>query len=302
MRRELFAAVLLCASALSADETLSGNKALIYNTAHRIIHLADGSDLLLYNGSQMPHERTPIFGFLSSARGVEFDRPLRLWQWIPDELAQGTAGQIYGGASAPNGKRLAITGGWLGPDHRGHNGIFILEWVESGSVSNCWRLRSWFDVKGATVGDIAFGPDDVVLVTWHKESSNEAAATLAAFSWVGQKLAELFPNLAHVDAYAGAADTRYSRIARIAEGSYVMYDSAAQAVRYFELNVDNQRINVVDVMTVPAKFGRTVSFCDFRVRGDGIDFTKRSLSERGPVDTRLMLHRDGSIEQSRVRE
>jgi hypothetical protein len=303
MRRALLAIVFLSVSALASDDTLSGNKALIYDTAHRIIHLADGSDLLLYNGPQMSHERTPIFAFLSSARGVEFDRPLRLWQWIPSELADGTAGQIFSGASSSDGRRLAIVGGWMGAtDHRGHNGVFILEWVETGNARDYWRLRSWFDVKGATIGEVAFGPDDVILLTWHKETSDAVAPTLAAFSWTGQKLGEFFPNAAHVDAYQGAADTRYSRIARTADASYVMYDSAAQVVRYLDLHVIDQRVDAVEVKSIPAKFGRTANFCSFGVQADGIALMKRSLSDRGPVDTRLTLHRDGSIEEARIRE
>ena len=299
-RREVLAILLLSVSALAADDgSLSSNKALIRNSAHRIIQLADGSELLLYSASEMPHERNPIFGFLSSARGMEFDRPLRLWQWIPNELAEGTAGQIYGGASSPDGKRLAITGGWLGKnDHRGHNGVFVLEWVDSGNMRDYWRVRSWFDVKGATVGDVAFGPNDTILVTWHKETSDATAPTLAAFSWTGQKLGEFFPNAAHVDAYDGATDTRYSRIVGTADGSYVMYDSAAQAVRYFDLHAADQRIAATELKSVPVKFGRTANFCTFRVQSNGVDFTKRSLSDRGPIDTRLTLRRDGIVEQS----
>ena len=299
MRRVALAIAFLSISAAAADQSLSGNKALIYDTAHRIIRLADGSDLLLYNGSQMPRERAPIFAFLSSARGAAFDRPLRVWQWIPNELAEGTAGQIYGGASSADGKRLAVTAGWLGrDDHRGHNGVFILEWVDSGNMRDYWRLKSWFDVKGATVGDIALASDDIILVTWHKESSDPAAPTLAAFSWSGQKLADFFSNASHVAAYEGAADTRYSRIARTAERSYVMYDSAAQSVRYFDLNVDGRRVDAVERASIPVKFGRTANFYGFRVQADGIDFVKRSPGDRGPADTQLTLHRDGSLDRS----
>jgi len=117
------------------------------------------------------------------------------------------------------------------------------------------------------------------------------ASTLAVFSRSGQKLGEFFPNERHADAVKGATDTRYSRLVRTGERSYVFYDSAAQRVRYFDLLVSPAgNLAVNETRSLPTDFDREKSFARFDADPMGVAFTSRvHYSNRAPSDSVLTM-------------
>src|ERR1700760_2202049 len=118
----------------------------VYDLTSRIIPFGDGSQLLLYRPDP-PNGRPPAMqAFFVSKDGREHDQNLRLEQFILDEISPGTFGQIRGGAMSSDNQWIALVGGWASVhDHRGHNGIFLLQ-----RKNGTWRMKSWFDLPGIT--------------------------------------------------------------------------------------------------------------------------------------------------------
>lgn len=206
--------------------TTDAQRAIVYGEAFRLIRLSDGSDLLLHD-TRSPNEPRSVDGFLASAGGPAHDRPLRTSILLPrGVVAEGTSGHIYSASMSDDHQHLALVVGWLGAsDNRGHNGVVVLKKTDRGGVW-LWDRVSWFDVKGMTIGEIAFGPGDLLIVTSRNEAEPRAAVTL--FSRDGTKLATF--------AGDGAPAKRtwsphYMRLARISADSYALYDPESSVVR-----------------------------------------------------------------------
>lgn len=71
-------------------------------------------------------------------------------------------------------------------DRRGHSGVFLLQQEPK---SGYWRVKSWFEVPGASPGDIAFSPDDTLLLLAQKgRAEGGPAPILTIFPYSGQNL------------------------------------------------------------------------------------------------------------------
>src|SRR5207249_6161716 len=77
-------------------------------------------------------------------------------------------------------------------DKHGHNGVFVLHKEGPGGY---WRLESWFDVPDMALGDVAFGPDNILLVTSRPHFPKSTEIPLVTiFSTGGQNLGSFVPS------------------------------------------------------------------------------------------------------------
>ncbi len=251
MRSALFTfalAATLAAHGASIDPSVSRDSTTrrlpLFAATQRLIHLPDGSNLLIYQPDP-PDGRPPRMDVFIVARGddAQKDRSFRLELFIPDQIAKDYPGQIRSVAMSSDHQWLAAVGGWLGVrDQHGHNGVFVLHNEGPGGF---WRLKSWFDVPDMAVGDIAFGPDDLLLVTSrpHRPSSAEIPI-VTLFSFGGQSLGSFVPSSNHSNALE-------MRLLRTGENSYALYDPEIAQVRYLSLTSNH---TVVQERAVPIPF------------------------------------------------
>jgi hypothetical protein len=266
-----------------------------YEAAHRIVRLSDGSDLLLYRPDP-PDERPPSMqAFLVSARGRGDDRNFRLEQWLPDEIAPGSRGQIHSGSLSPDHRWLAFSVGWLSVrDHRGHSGILVLERREG---AGNWKLKSWFESPAVSVGDVEFGSDDLLLVLAQRWSpEGRATSILAVYSFAGQELAFLNTPNTHGD--RPPSSTYDSRIVRVNDRTAAVYDLGASLVRYVKMNGDSRHPLLKETRAVPIPFATDrVNLVGFDPRPDGRVIFARSVIVEGSKGKTIMtvVDPDGSI-------
>jgi len=240
-----------CASSIRPREAtpVPAANRIVYDLTNRIISFGDGSQLLLYQPDP-PNGRPPSMqAFLVSKDGRGHDQNLRLEQFILSEISPGTSGQIRGGAMSADHQWIALVGGWASVhDHRGHNGIFLLQ-----HANETWRIKSWFDLPRITVGDVAFGPDDTIAVlTQPTKPEGGVAPILTIYSYSGQNLGSFLDAPGH----ANAADTSTmtSRLTQISESSYAVLDTATDAVRFFRLTTSGRTVNAAETKRVPVPF------------------------------------------------
>ena len=229
---------------------------IIYDAAQRIIGLPDGSQLVIYL-PDLPNGRPAAMRAFIVAPGNDRDRDrgFRLEMFIPDEIAESYPGQIRSVAMSPDQQRLAFIGGWFSArDQHGHNGVFVLRWKDSAST---WVLQSWFDVPDLALGDIAFGPDDLLLVTSRPHAAISAPSGITIFSMAGQKMGSFIETPAKV---------LETRLARLSDDAYALYDPQAARVRFLRL----KSTSVVEERAVPIPFPiERVNLVAFDPRPDG---------------------------------
>ena len=222
-----------------AAQAASQRHGLVYQNASRVLPFRDGSEFVIANApiEAEPGARTAL---LVSAKGEEEDRAFSVANWIPRQVAAGTKGQIYSAAMAENGRRIAIVAGWRGAqDERGHNGVFILELRKQGGHDD-WRLQSWFDVAGSTIGEIEFGPDDTLIVASHDERDAAAVRPLVTlYTYTGVKLGAGLESEKHAN-FNSAAFARRDRIARVGDAEYAFYDIENGTIRRFSVRADGK--------------------------------------------------------------
>src|SRR5881409_805057 len=148
-------------------------RSIWFQNAERLIRLPDGSEVLLIN-RPAPNERVSVDASIVSPKGRDYDTNFRVVKWIPGEVAEGTTGQIYSVAMSDDHDWLAVVGGWMGRDGRGHNGVFILR-RQAQPNFDYWQLKSSFDVRGMTIGEIEFGPGGTLITTSHEENQGGPA-------------------------------------------------------------------------------------------------------------------------------
>jgi hypothetical protein len=236
----------------SADVGPMRGWSTIYHDADRIIHLHDGSDVLLIN-RPAPKQAQAIDADFFSSKGRSYDTHFRVAKWISGELAEGTTGQIYSVAMSDDNDWLAVVGGWIGRDARGHNGVFILRREAQPGDFDFWRLKTWFDVPGMTIGEIQFGPDDTVFTTSHNENPGGPAPIITAFTFAGRKLGAFITAEKHGD-WRGASSCRLMRIAKLGPASYAVYDPEISAIRFITVSSNDGRIDVTQTQTVSLPF------------------------------------------------
>jgi hypothetical protein len=267
-----------CASAIRPGTAIpvpSANRT-VYEAAHRVIPLGDGSQLLLYRPDPADGRPPAMQAFFVSKDGSQHDQNLRLEQFILNEILPGTFGQIRGGAMSADHQWIALVGGWAGVnDHRGHNGIFVLS-----HALGTWRVKSWFDLPGITIGDVAFGPDDTLaLLTQKARPEGGSGPILTIYSFSGQNLGSFLDAPGH----ANAADTSTmtSRLEQIGDSSsYAVFDTASTAVRYFRLNTSGRTVAVVETKQVPIPFAtERVNLVAFDAHADGSVVFARSFGD-----------------------
>lgn len=278
--------------ACAATQEIAPEHQLVYSAAHRLIPLADGSHVLLYD--TRGDLETSREALLVSQRGRREDRAFRLSLLIPDELAEGTIGQIRSVAATPDRKWLAMVGGWLGArDRRGHNGVFLLQQEES---THYWRLHSWFDARGVTLGEVEFGPDDTLLVTMHEEQRDGTRGpTLRLYSYLGQTLGD-FVSTSDTDENPGAAPL-LSRIVRLGPSGYAVYDPASAVVRYLQISAAGRQYLVRQTRTVPIPFPtERANLIAFDPRPSGrIAFARTTVQGGKGGSTVTVVSPDGAV-------
>lgn len=247
--------------------TTDAQRAIVYGAAFRLIRLADGSDLLLLD-KRSPNEARSVDGFLASVHGPTHDRPLRTSILLPrGVVAEGTSGHIYSASMSDDHQHLALVVGWLGAsDNRGHNGVVVLKKTDRGGIY-FWERTSWFDVKGMTIGEIAFGPGDQLIVTSRDEKEPAAAVTL--FSRDGTKLATFAGESAPA---TRSWSPHYMRLARISAESYGLYDPESSVVRILGIGSD---ASIREQGRVDVPFAARGNLVDFQSDGgDGFIFVR----------------------------
>jgi hypothetical protein len=207
-------------------------RALAYNNATRLIRLSDGSDFLLIP-RESPKERTSIEALLVSPKGRDQDRHFRVSRWISSLIGEGTIGQIYSAALSPDGEWLAVSAGWWGKDSRGHNGVFMLRHATRGGL-DFFDLKNWFDVRGLTIGDVEFGPDDTLLTISQENRPDQPSPIVTLFSYAGENLGSFIPSPTHGDPRS-ASFARLMRLSRTGPSSFVIYDPEAAAARWVHI-------------------------------------------------------------------
>lgn len=252
-----------------------------YHAARRIVRLADNSDLLIYE--PLPRDEGPpaIDAYMVSSRGADEDRNFRLSIWIPEEMVPGTYGQVTNGAMSADHKWLAFVGGWASNrDKRGHSGVFLLQ---QDPKTRYWRMKSWFDVVGAGIGDIAFGPGDTLLLLTQKgRPEGGPAPILAAYSFSGQSLGSFIDAPNHGNWMVQPSSTTDGRIVRLSEHSYAIYDPETAQVRFIEVTAAGKDLSVRETRSVPIPFATTrVNLVGFDPRPDGRVALARSIVENG---------------------
>lgn len=242
--------------ATAPPSSYPAERRIFYDAAQRVIAMPDGSQVLIYQ-PDLPNERPPAMRVFIVAAGADRDRDrsFRLETFIANEIADGYLGQIRSVAMSPDHHRLAFIGGWFSArDKHGHNGVFVLRWKDSG---NAWMLQSWFDVPDLALGDIAFGPDDLLLVTSRRHAETSAPSGVTIFTMAGQKMGSF------IDTPSKVLETR---LARLSDDSYALYDPQAERVRFLRL----KDTSVVEERTVPIPFPtERVNLVAFDPRPDG---------------------------------
>jgi len=273
----------LPACASSAISHVSGaqappeERALAYNGAMRLIRLSDGSDFLLIP-RESPNERTSIEALLVSPKGRDEDRTFRVSRWIPALVGEGTIGQIYSAALSPDGEWLAATAGWWGKDKRGHNGIFMMRHAKRGGL-DFYDLKNWFDVRGLTIGDIEFGPDDTLLTISQENRPDQNSPIVTLFSYSGENLGSFIDAPNHGDPRSSSF-ARLMRLSRTGPSSFVIYDPEAAAARWIHIAKTANRPQVVEERrtAVPAERPR-ISVLAFSALPNGHLVIARNLAE-----------------------
>jgi len=251
----------MCAGVIAPNPPVpfESSRRIFYMAAQRVIPLPDGSEMLIYQPDP-PDEKPPAKRvYIVSPDGTEGDRSFSLEMLIPKEIAPGFPGQIRSGAMSSDHQWLAVVGGWRGAkDQAGHNGVFVLKLDDQGG--KFWRLKSWFEVPELAVGEIAFGPDDLLVVTSQPHDSGSGAAPiLTLFSHSGQRLGSFV-----VSPTRGALEMR---IVRIGERSYAIYDAPASQVRYVTLS---SKPELVETKAIPLPFStKRINVIAFDPRSDG---------------------------------
>jgi hypothetical protein len=202
----------------------------VYEATQRIIGLPDGSQALIYVPDRIEGRPPGLCVYLvASSSDRNRDRSFQLEQLIPDEIEKDYPGQIRSVAMSPDHKSLVAVGGWFSSrDKRGHNGIFVLRLDEvHGKV---WRLKSWFDVTDRAVGDVAFGPNDLLLaVTRPHDSSDEAPAPLTLYTTAGKNAGSF------VRSSVSRPRILENRLLRVDETTYAMFEPDAAQIRFVGL-------------------------------------------------------------------
>ena len=275
-----------CAGAIAPQASVARPPAeqhIFYEAAHRLIRLADGSDLLFYFPNPPEGGAPLIDAAMVSSRGRDEDRSFRLSTWIPKEVLEGTFGQLTSAAMSEDHQWLAFVGGWAGAaDHRGHNGVFLLKEHKSGS----WRVQSWFDVPGVDLGEIAFGPGDTLLLTAQKGAADGGSAPmLTLFSFGGQNLGWFVDSPNHGD-WNVRPGSRDARIASLGKGNVAIYDPETSLIRYAHLELEGLSVSVKQTRTVPIPFPvDRVNLVGFEARPDGAVALARTIVESGQART-----------------
>ncbi|MEK6373666.1 MAG: hypothetical protein AABO58_13325 [Acidobacteriota bacterium] len=282
---------------LSGESRLVTERPLAYSNAQRLIRLADGSHLVLVN-RPAPKEPIAIDGDFISTKGASYDASLRVAHWIPDMLADGTVGQIYSAAMSDDHQLLAVSGGWMGRDGRGHNGVFLLR-REAQADFDYWRLTSWFDVRGMTISEIEFGPGDTLITTSHEEQPDDGAAPLiTVFSFSGQKLGSFINGTAR-----SPSSSRLTRIVKTRPSSYAVYDPDNALLRHVTVELVEKRVEVRQTGTVPISFPQAKSYLlAFDVLRDGRVAVARTVVQqdrRGQTLVSLLTSEGKVIEEWR---
>lgn len=216
----------------------------VYEATQRIVGLPDGSQALIYMPDRIEGRPPGLCVYLvASSADRERDRSFQLEQFIPDEIEPGYPAQIRSVAMSPDHKSLVAVGGWFSArDKRGHNGIFILRLDEvHGKV---WRLKSWFDVTDRAVGDVAFGPDDLLLaVTRPHDSRDEAPPTLTLYTTAGQSVGSFLRS--------SVARPRVleNRLLRVDETTYAMFEPDAAQIRF--ISIRNRTVEPIRRLPLP---------------------------------------------------
>jgi hypothetical protein len=293
-------AAALCALPACASSTISHSspasappeeRALAYNAAMRLIRLSDGSDFLLIP-RESPNERTSIEALLVSPKGRDEDRTFRVSRWISTLVGNGTIGQIYSAALSPDGQWLAATAGWWGNDNRGHNGIFMLRHATRGG-HEFYDLKNWFDVRGLTIGDIEFGPNDTLLTISQENRPDQASPIVTLFSYAGENLGSFIPSANHGDPRS-ATFARLMRLSRTGPSSFVLYDPEAAAARWIHITAA-ARPQVVEERraAIPAEQPR-ISVLAFSALPNGHLVVARNVAEnRHPRTVVSVYAQDG---------
>jgi hypothetical protein len=107
--------------------------------------------------------------------------------------------------------------------------------------ANTWVLQSWFDVADLALGDIAFGPDDLLLVTSRPHVETAAPSGVTVFTMAGQRMG------AFIETPEKVLETR---LARLGDDAYALYDPQAARVRFLRL----KNTTVVEERAVPIPF------------------------------------------------
>jgi hypothetical protein len=139
----------------------------------------------------------------------------------------------------------------MGNDHRGHNGVFVLA-REAQPNFDFWRLKSWFDVRGMTISEVEFGPDDMIVTTSYEDIPNSTTSPLlTVFSFAGQRLGSFIDIEAGV---RGASLSRTTRIVKTGPSSYAIYDPGSALIRFVTIKSDQRHPDVRQTRTVPISF------------------------------------------------
>lgn len=267
----------------AAVSTPPAEQHIFYEAAHRLVRLADGSDLLFYFPNPPEGGAPLIDALMVSSRGRDEDRSFRLSTFIPKEVLDGTFGQLTSAAMSEDHQWLAFVGGWAGGgDHRGHNGVFLLKEQKSGA----WLVHSWFDVPGVDLGEIAFGPDDTLLLTAQKGTPDGGSAPmLTVFSFTGQNLGWFIDSPRHGEwnVRPGSRDTR---IASLGNGDVAIYDPETSLIRYVHIELKGSSVSVKQTQSVPIPFPvDRVNLVGFEARPDGEVTLARTIVESGRART-----------------
>lgn len=285
-------AIALSTNAASIDPSISRGlttrRHMVFSATQRMIHLPDGSNALIWQ-PDLPDGRPPAMRvfIVAPSDDAEQDRSFSLELLIPDEIASGYPGQVRSVAMSANHKWLAAVGGWFGArDKHGHNGLFVMQWDERGGGH--WRLKSWFDVPDLAIGDVAFGPDDLLVVTSrpHRPASSEVPI-VTLFTIGGQNLGSFVPSPNHASALE-------MRIWRTGDNTYAVYDPETAQVRFLSLT----KSAIVQQRTVPLPFSTNrVNVVAFDPRPDGRIVFARTIVENQRGKTILtVIKPDGGIE------
>lgn len=289
----MLAALPMCAGIIApgVPAPLQTPRNLYYLTATRLIPLPDGSEMIIYQPNP-PDEKPPAKRvYIVSPSGPDGDRSFSLELLIPDQIAVDFPGQIRSGAMSSDHQWLAVVGGWRGAkDHAGHNGIFVLKLDDQGG--KFWRLKSWFEVPDLAVGEIAFGPNNLLIVTSQPHQPGFGAAPiLTLFSPTGQRLGSFVVSLSHG---AGSSASLDMRIVRTGERSYAVYDAETGEVRFVTLT---SKPELMQTRAVKLPFStKQINLVAFDPRPDGRLVIGRTVVEDRRARTLVtVLDQNGSV-------